>query len=279
MIRLFLWFPTNRLIIMPSDRNQTAGPGSTSDVYPGRGRLAKARQEFEARLAQTDQPTIRLEYAEVLADSGDSSEAIRQCEQVLRSTDFCGTSQVKAVAFNQLACLYRQRGEFAKAKAYQRRSLALEIDYSIDGDVAVDLGNLAADAIAAGDLSHAKALLRRSLSLEIAANSLSGQAADLGNLAIAHALDGDQIAAVKCLRRSLKIHRQLEDIPAVGCDLMNLAAIYQSLQRWQRCHKLLSLAVRVFQLAEATELSARAKTAMTEARRNGGLCGFDATRN
>jgi tetratricopeptide (TPR) repeat protein len=186
---------------------------------------------------------------------------------------------LRAMAINQLACLYRQRGEYAQAAVLQRRSLAEEINDADDGNVAADLGNLAVDAIAAGDLVLAENLLRRSLALEVAADSPDGQAADYGNLAIVHGLRGDHRSAIHCLRCALKLHRRLNDVRSAGCDLMNLAAVYEMQQRWVRSARLLELAVRLFLVDDAAEFVVRARTALAQTRRISRLRGFDAARN
>jgi len=236
--------------------------------------LSRLQAEFLAALEVRDLVGLRLEYADLLAQAGEWQAAGEEYQRVLR-TAFCeNDNRLQSVTLNQMACLSRQQGDYAQAAEFQRRSFALELSCEDCDDapsVPTELGNLAADAIAAGDLSFAEELLHRSLLCEITEQSLEGQAADYGNLAIIHSLRGDYRAAISFLRRTLAMHRQLQDHRAIGSDLMNLAAIYEAQQRWTRSSRLLTLAISRLKSCGAADLVAEAEAALAQVKQIGRL--------
>ncbi len=220
---------------------------------------------------------MHLEYGQYLMRSGETAAAKQQFQRASESAHKSQSPRLEAAALNELACAYRQEGEYSRAVTAQRRSLALNFsDLSADeAELSTDLGNLAADAIAAGDLQMAKQLLHCSLSLEIRSGSLTGQAADYGNLAVVSGMQGDLIAGIKLLRKALQLHRQLKDDRSVGCDLLNLAAFYESLGNLSRSLTLLVLAKQIFHEIAAADLLKQAATAAVRVERILTLQSFD----
>lgn len=242
------------------------------------GQLEEARATFERVISNWERPETRIEFGQFLAQIGDSVSAVAEFQRALRVARLNKDQKHERVALNQLACTHRQRGEHAAADVAQRGSLSVELA-TAGIDLPTDLGNLAADAIAAGDYSTAGQLLRRSLALEIANGSTAGQAADYGNMALLKGLTGEPFAAIDLLRCALGLHRELRDLRGVGCDLMNLAVFFGELGRWGRAQRLLRLAVTLLENAHATDLREKALVLLSEADCVVGLRDFDPQRN
>ena len=156
-----------------------------------------------------------------------------------------------ALSLNNLACLYRSRGDYARAMPLCRQALEIERKALGDGHpvYAATLSNLANVCQALGDYAQAEKLLRQSL--EIKRRDLGadrpGYALGLNNLAALYYDRDDYARAEPLYRQALEIHRRVfgENHPDYARNLNNLAAVYHAQGDWRRAEPLYEQAAEV----------------------------------
>ena len=156
--------------------------------------MAQARVAFAAAVDADPTGLAANEFGCLLVRIDCRAEALEQFHLVLKHAQRLGDSDLRAMAWNNLAVVSRDMGRFEIAASLQQRSLSAED--CADGPwnlpaKSCDLSNLANDAIHAGRLDLAEVLLRKSLCLEFEAGSLEGQASDWGSLGVVAGLKGD----------------------------------------------------------------------------------------
>jgi CHAT domain-containing protein/Tfp pilus assembly protein PilF len=167
----------------------------------------------------------------------------------LQDTRNAATGNV-ATTLNNLAELYKNRGEFARAEPLYQR--ALEIWVKLRGNehssVANTLNNLADMYRAKGDYARAEPLLRRALAIYVKINPEDPDVAlAMSNLAAVYATKGDNARAEPLYLRALAIrekvlgpqHRDVAD------TLNNLAELYRGNGNYARAALLLERALSI----------------------------------
>ncbi|MBW1942551.1 MAG: CHAT domain-containing protein, partial [Deltaproteobacteria bacterium] len=151
---------------------------------------------------------------------------------------------IVAAGLNNLALLYSDLGEYAKAEPLYKRSLAIK-EKALNPDhpdVATSLNNLAGLYHLSGDYAKAEPMYKRSLAISEKAfgpdhpdvanglNNLAGLYRDFGNYAKAEPL----------YKRSLAISEKAfgPDHPDVANSLNNLAVLYAALDDFEKAHDL-----------------------------------------
>ncbi|HLF84140.1 MAG TPA: CHAT domain-containing protein, partial [Blastocatellia bacterium] len=139
-----------------------------------------------------------------------------------------------ATALNNLAALYRAKGDYAKAEPLYQRALAIG-EKALGPDhpyVATSLNNLALLYNTKGDYAKAEPLYQRSLAIREKALGPDHPdvAQSLNNLAALYDTKGDYAKAEPLYQRALAIREKAlgPDHPDVAQSLNNLAALYEA---------------------------------------------------
>lgn len=188
------------------------------------------------------------------------------------------------VACHNLAAVFRQSRQLETAECWQQQSVAWRLrqvessrsprDDTL-GRLACDLTGRGCDAFLKHDWDLAESFWRRSLAIEEWLGSWEGQAADWGNLGLLAAARGDLRGGIRCLRKSLRLHRLMLDEGQVGIDLLNLAELRRLMGDVLPAIRLVHLAVRCFDRAQAGPLRQQAETRLRELRRIEALSRLD----
>ena len=242
-----------------------------AEFHAAHDRHAQAKVAFRAGIEFDTGPTARNAFGCYLTLMECYGEAIEQFSILLAQAKKLGDEDLRSVASNNMASVYRAMGCVELAARFQQQSIQAEsrVDPDSTGDdrVACDFSNRALDAMLAGEFDLAENLLRRSLSLELTAGTQEGQAADWGNLGVLAGLQGDTTTGINYLWRAYRLHALLNDDRGAGCDLMNLAELYGNLGHRQVAVHYLKKAVRRLERAQAARTVARARRLLEEATR------------
>ena len=226
--------------------------------------------------------------------SGKWDESLAAFQSLLRLADLNADTQLRAIACNNMASIYRETGRSGAAAVYQQQSLKSELSQLENhlaretesgatsvpsANLGCDWGNRANDAILAGDYLLAERLLEVSLRWEQAQGSIAGQAADFGNLGILASLQGDLRRALSCFRQAWRLHRRCGDRRGWACDLEHLGLIYSQLGKHKAAIRLLEWAVIELQEAGFDEQAAQCHVYLDEAERHLQIATFDVLRN
>ena len=158
-----------------------------------------------------------------------------------------------ATCLNNLAALYRELGDYAKAEPLYKRSLAIR-EQALGKDhpeVAQILNNLAVLYDTLGDYAKAEPLYKRAL--EIKGKSLGKDHPDvansLNNLAVLYKTLGDYAMAELLYKRSLEIYEKSlgKDHPGVALSLNNLAMLYDDLGDYARAEPLYKRSLEIYE--------------------------------
>ena len=249
------------------------------------GRISEARAVFASAMDHAAGCFAKVRFAAFLLRTEEFTDAITLLESLQQEAASTGDGALMSVVANNLAAVYRERGQADLARRLQQVSLSCAARSARPTDLtaspmtvndaerddlehlAADLSNLANDAILAEDFSTAERLLESSFSIETSLGNLPGQASDLGSLGVVAMLQGDLTTAVKRLREALALHAQLGDLRSVGNDLLNLSQAYGNLGAWDEAVATLELAVGHFGRCRAVMSESRARLLLTEARR------------
>src|SRR5919199_510800 len=166
------------------------------------------------------------QLAGIYANQGEVAKASAFYEQSLELTGEIGNLQGKAATLHQLAGIYANQGEVAKAIAFYQESLAL---LQKIGDVqgkATTLHNLAIIYANQGEVAKAIALYEKSLELPGKIGHLQGKAATLHQLAIIYAKQGEVAKAIAFYEESLELQEKIGNVQGKAATLHCLAIIY-----------------------------------------------------
>jgi tetratricopeptide (TPR) repeat protein/CHAT domain-containing protein len=230
------------------------------DWQIGDARLALA--DFDRRAAlkpdqrQRLQEAVRLkEHARDLFAQGKHGEAIDPCSKAIQIVgELLGENHPDYAAnLNNLAGLYLDIGDYAKAQPLFRR--ALDINKRVLGEnhpnYADSLNNLAALYLHIGDYAKTESLYRQAL--EIRKRALGEDHRDyaqsLNNLAGLYQAMGDYAKAKPLFRQALEIRRRAlgENDPKYADSLNNLAGLYMTMRDYTRAEPLYRHALEIKQ--------------------------------
>src|SRR5579863_1438155 len=176
-----------------------------------------------------DQAQALNEHACSLWQSGKLTAAQAAFEQLLNLAQSHRCIALEATAWNNLAVVFREQGESARAAVCQQQSLRITLRHNaVDSSsemVSQNLTNLANDAILAGDFRLADRLLMSALELDVRSGNSADEAADWGGLGIVSYLTGRFYRARRAFTKARQIHERLEDDRGLGCDLGHLGRI------------------------------------------------------
>ncbi|WP_438035773.1 CHAT domain-containing protein [Sorangium sp. So ce204] len=173
---------------------------------------------------------------EALYRQGRFDAAIPVAERVLgiRENALGREHPAVATALNNLAVLYRAKGDYARAEPLYRRALAIQ-EKALGSEhpyVATSLNNLALLYATKRDYARAEPLYRRALAIQEKAlgSEHPAVATSLNNLAFLYATRGDYASAEPLYRRARAILEKTlgSEHPDVAQSLSNLAALHQT---------------------------------------------------
>jgi CHAT domain-containing protein/Tfp pilus assembly protein PilF len=149
-----------------------------------------------------------------------------------------------AASLNNLAVLYREMGDYAKAEPLYRQ--ALEIKKRVLGenhpDYAASLNNLAISYHAMGNYAKAEPLYRQALVIKkrVLGENHPDYAGSLNNLAGLYQAKGDYAKAEPLARQALEIHKRVlgENHPNYATSVNNLAALYRDIGDYAKAEPL-----------------------------------------
>ncbi|MEG3934410.1 tetratricopeptide repeat protein [Microcoleus sp. T3_B1] len=198
-------------------------------------KTAKYYLEQALDLAKDDEEFISLkantlhQLAGIYANQGEVAKAIAFSEQSLELKEKIGDVQGKAATLDCLAGIYANQGEVAKAIAFYEQSLELEEKIGDIRGKAATLHNLAIIYANQGEVAKAIAFYEESLELTGKIGDVQGKAATLHNLAIIYATQGEVAKAIALYEASLELEEKIGDVQGKAATLHCLAIIYANL--------------------------------------------------
>ncbi len=224
---------------------------------------------------------IELGYAEW--QSGRLQAAQTAFEQLLAIALSRKNESLAATAWNNLAVVFRERGEFAMASICQQRSLRITVSRLADDSsfelLSQNLSNLANDAILAGDYRSAERLLISALDLDARNASAADEAADWGGLGIVYLLTGRVARARHAFFSACDIHERLGDDRGLGCDLGHLGQISMADEDWQAARSFFERSMRHFERAGCAQEVEQTRRTLRELAGRQRVAGFCPVRN
>jgi len=176
-----------------------------------------------------DQAQALNEQGHSLYQSGKLLAAQAAFELLLTAAQRQKCKTLEATAWNNLAVVFRERGESARAAVCQQQSLRIAMSHDAADSswelLSQNLTNLANDAILAGDYELAERLLRSALNVDIRSGRSADEAADWGCLVIVSLLTSRFDQARRAFIRARQIHERLGDDRGLACDLGHLGQI------------------------------------------------------
>jgi CHAT domain-containing protein len=215
--------------------------------------------------AQTDDPlaeTKRLNNQCLeLQNAGKYGEALEPCQRALAIGEKILGSEHTDVAtlLNNLAELYRAKGDYEKTEPLHLRALAIR-EKALGGEhplVATSLNNLALLYQAKGDYAKAEPLYQRALDIfeKTFGSEHQEVATSLNNLALLYQAKGDYAKAEPLLHRTLAIYEKVlgSEHPLVATSLNNLASLYRDKGDYTQAEPLYQRALAIYEKALGRE--------------------------
>lgn len=196
------------------------------------GDWIRADDWFRRALAEdVHSSRLHLAYGAFLAERQEIRRAIDHLMHGLDAATTSGDLGSQAVAFADLAAIYRQIGEFDLARRFQRQVLAIRQQAD-----AGDLLAWSADALLANKTPLAESLAHAAWNLAEDGHDLSTQADCFGVLGMVAARRGRHRRAISLLIQAARRHHALRETQALGTDYANLGEVCGLIGRlrWQR---------------------------------------------
>jgi len=181
-----------------------------------RGGQQRLYSEVTGFLAQRLQALCRYDEAKSLY------------EELLPICPALGDKQGEGFVYNQMALIYKLRGDYETALAYCRQALSIQQGIGDKQGEGATLNNLATTAHAQGDYGTALRYLELSLPISQDIGDKSGEGATLNNLATTAHAQGDYGTALRYLEQSLQICQDIGNKQGEGVTLNNLSQIYDT---------------------------------------------------
>ena len=230
-----------------------------------------------------DQAKMLNEHGHSLWNCGNLEAARVKFEQLLDVAQSRKCASLEATAWNNLAVVFRERGESARAAVCQQQSWRAALHDS-PADSSADLlshnlTNLANDAILAGDYRLAERLLRSALDIDVRAGNFADEAADWGSLGIVSLLTGRLGQARRDFTMAKRIHERLGDDRGLGCDLGHLGQLSLADEDWPAARSLIEQSLFHFERAGCRQLAQQARRTLREIAARQRVANFNSVRN
>ena len=214
---------------------------------------------------------------------GDLLAAQATFEQLLSVAQSQKCDALEAAAWNNLAVVFREKGESGRAAVCQQQSWRAALCDSPDDApselLSQNLTNLANDTILAGDYRLAERLLRSALVVDIRAGNLADEAADWGGLGIVAYLTHRLGQARRDFATARQIHERLGDDRGLGCDLRHLGQISLAEENWPAARRFFEQSAHHFERAGCRGEAQQARRTLREIAGRERVANFDPVRN
>jgi len=187
---------------------------------------------------------------------------------------------IRAKALHGAGVLAHEQGEYAQARAWYERSLALRRALGDQRGIAASLNSLGVVALDEGDYDRARSLYEESLALKRQLGDRRGIAYSLGNLGLVASAQGDYSFAQTLYEEALALCRALGDRLGMSVSLGNLGAVALEQGDSERAAVRFKEALPLFQamgdqdgIAECCEGLAGVAIASGQPQRAARLCG------
>jgi tetratricopeptide (TPR) repeat protein len=230
-----------------------------------------------------NQATLLNEHGHSLWSSGNLDGAQQKFEQLLKVAQHGECETLEATAWNNLAVVFRDRGELARAAACQQQAWRAALNGFPDDSgsdlLSENLTNLANDAILAGNYELARRLLRSALEIDVRAGNSAGEAADWGNLGVIAYLTGQLDQARRDFARARQLHQQVGDDRGLGCDLGHFGQLSLAEGDFAGARGFIEQSLSHFERAGCRHLAQQAHRTLREIAARQRVAEFDPVRN
>ena len=188
-----------------------------------------AQRAIEKASAQGSHVLVARTYG-ILCQQGVSIEAsadtIRECEIALQSSMAAGDMNGEAMMMTDLAGIYYQQGDLARAEKMWRQAIQEFRQIGNPEGVATALSNIGSADLMKGNLSEAKKLLEESIPRYQAVEDKSGVALSLNNLGDLSRQQGNLQAAETTYQQAKATAQEIDDKDAIAYVLNGLGDVF-----------------------------------------------------
>ena len=188
-----------------------------------------AQRAIDKASAQGSHVLVARTYG-ILCQQGVSIEAsadtIRECEIALQSSMAAGDMNGEAMMMTDLAGVYYQQGDLARAEKMWRRAIQEFRQIGNPEGVATALSNIGSADLTKGNLSEAKKLLEESIPRYQAVEDKSGVALSLNNLGDLSRQQGNLQAAETTYQQAKATAQEIDDKDAIAYVLNGLGDVF-----------------------------------------------------
>jgi DNA-binding winged helix-turn-helix (wHTH) protein/tetratricopeptide (TPR) repeat protein len=155
-----------------------------------------------------------------------SADAIRECQIALQSSMAAGDMNGEAMMMTDLAGVYYQQGDLARAEKMWRRAIQEFRQIGNPEGVATALSNIGSADLTKGNLSEARKLLEESIPRYQAVEDKSGVALSLNNLGDLSRQQGNLQAAETTYQQAKATAQEIDDKDAIAYVLNGLGDVF-----------------------------------------------------
>ena len=165
----------------------------------------------------------------VYSSLGDYVKAKEYQEKALAINMEIHHREGEATACGNLGNVYRSLGDFVKAKEYYEKALAINMKIGHRKGEATDCGNLGNVYTSLGDYVKAKEYQEKSLAINMEIGNREGEATACGNLGNVYMSLGDFVKAKEYYEKALAINMETGNRAGEATACGNLGSVYRSL--------------------------------------------------
>ena len=185
--------------------------------------------------------------------------ALVQCERAKEIFSVFGDRIGLAWSTNNIAVIYRQKGDVAAARAGYEQALAIATSVGAKRHMAGALSNIGATYYVAGDMPRAREFFQRSLAVSREIDDRKNQTASLNDLALSYDFEGDLSHALRVYDDVAALARQSGNNDLLALSAYNQARAQFELGELQESHRNFEEAIRLWK-----ELQAKGSIVMAE---------------
>jgi tetratricopeptide (TPR) repeat protein len=202
-------------------------------------------------LEQAGDPTVLAiafnNLADIYQQQGDYTQALDYFERALDLFGQIGDAADVALVLNNLGRIHQAQGEAAQALGYYERALDLFGQVGNPVAIATVLNNLGTIYISQGEIVQALRRFERALILDKQVGNLAGKAVSLNNIGEGYRLQEKWEQALSYHERALAINEQLNNPVRIAATLHNIGHIYQAQGKWEQAIQQHSRALHLYE--------------------------------